>query len=308
MRKLYKEIHPFSKLGIVALVALLSLIASLVIAALIAIPVFGKESFLGLMSSSIEFTAENLNLLKYLQIAQSIGLFVLPSFLLAYLFGGRITKYLKLNRKPFATSIILATVVVLAASPLINLVGLWNMEMRLPHWMGGIEKWMKESEESAKYLTELFVNAENLYGLAFNILMIGLIPAIGEELLFRGVIQRVLSEWFKNKHLAIWLTAIFFSALHLQFYGFLPRMLLGAMFGYLLIWSNNLWLPIVAHFINNTVAVIAYYFYHNGIIDINPDAIGTNSEYGIAGMISLLVIVYLAWLFYSFEKKKRLEV
>jgi membrane protease YdiL (CAAX protease family) len=138
--------------------------------------------------------------------------------------------------------------------------------------------------------------------------MIGIIPAIGEELLFRGVIQRIFTEWTKNIHWGIWISAILFSALHLQFYGFVPRAILGAIFGYLLVWSGNLWLPVLAHFINNTVAVIAYYFYGEGILSVDPDKIGTNSEYHIAIIISFLLMVWLFWVFYNFEMKKKSEV
>jgi hypothetical protein len=123
--------------------------------------------------------------------------------------------------------------------------------------------------------------------------MIGIIPAVGEELLFRGIIQRVLIQWTRNKHLGVWIAAILFSALHFQFYGFVPRALLGVMFGYMLIISGNLWLPVIAHFINNTVAVIAYYMYDIGTIEVDPDTLGTNSAYGIAGIISLLAVITL---------------
>ncbi|TAF81977.1 MAG: CPBP family intramembrane metalloprotease, partial [Sphingobacteriales bacterium] len=88
------------------------------------------------------------------------------------------------------------------------------------------------------------------------LLMIAILPAIGEELFFRGTIQNIFTALFKNPHVAVWLTAILFSAIHLQFYGFLPRMFLGALFGYLFIWGKSIWLPILGHFLNNGFAVI----------------------------------------------------
>lgn len=304
MKKAYRDIHPLSKFGVTTLVALLGLIVSLIIAAVLAVPLFGKDAFMGMVSSSVEFSADNIAFLKYIQITQSVGLFIIPSFILAYLFGGNIGKYLQLDKFPNGLSLVLAIIIVMAASPLINLIGVWNMEMSLPQWMSGIETWMKESEENAKNITELFVNVSTPGGLMFNVLMIGLIPAVGEELLFRGIIQRIFTEWTKNKHVAIWVTAILFSALHLQFYGFLPRALLGAMFGYLLIWSNNLWLPVLAHFVNNTTAVIAYYMYNKDLIKVDPDEIGTNSQYGIAGIVSLAIVVILFVSYYKYEKRK----
>ena len=302
MRQAYKNIHAASKLGVVALVALLSLVVFFILSAVLAIPIFGNEAFMSLLSSNIEFTKENLGLLKYFQIAQSVGLFIVPSFILAYLFSANTFKYLKVNKNPLLISCIVSVVIVLSASPLINMVGIRNLEMKLPEWLSGIEMWMRQSEESAKQITELFVKVDSIQGLWFNIFMIGFIPAIGEELLFRGVIQRIFHEWTKNKHFAVWISAILFSALHLQFFGFIPRAILGAMFGYLLVYSNNLWLPINAHFAYNTTEVIAYYVYNKGKTNIDPDAIGTNSMYGVAAIISLVVVILLFWYLYNKEK------
>ena len=308
MNGTYKHIHPVSKLAVVALVVVICMLVFSILSFVLAIPIFGKGVFQELISSSLSFDSSNVNLLKYLQTVQSIGLFIVPSFILAYLFNGNAGRYLYLDRKPFAVSIILALAIIYSASPLINVLGIWNSNMSLPDWLSGVEAWMRQSEESAEALTELFVKANSVPALLFNVLMIGIIPAIGEELLFRGVIQRIFTEWTGNKHIAIWITAILFSALHLQFYGFIPRALLGAMFGYLLIWSGNLWLPVLAHFINNTTAVIAYYLYHNGTITIDPDTLGTNSEYGIGAMVSLILVAGLFVIYYSFGKRKRLEV
>lgn len=308
MRKLYQNIHPVSKLGVVALVAVICMIVITIVSFVLAIPIFGKGVFSELISSSLTFDSHNINLLKYLQTIQSVGLFIVPSIILAFLFGGKVSTYLHLNRKPVGLSIILALAIIYAASPLINILGIWNSNMSLPGWMSGIENWMRQNEDAADKLTDLFVQANTIPALLFNILMIGIIPAIGEELLFRGVIQRIFTEWSKNKHVGIWITAILFSALHMQFYGFIPRALLGAMFGYLLIWSGNLWLPVLAHFINNTTAVIAYYLYNKGTIDFDPDTLGANSEHGIAAIISVIVVVCLFVVFYYFEKRRRLEI
>jgi len=251
---------------------------------------------------------ENISFLKFMQIIQSIGLFIIPSLLLAILFGDNISSYLKLDRKPYQTSIVLSIIIVCIASPFINFVGEINSNMTLPPALSSIEQWMRESEDTAEQLTKLFLKTDTIWGLLFNILMIGVIPAVGEELLFRGVIQRIFSEWTKNVHWGVWISAILFSALHFQFYGFIPRAILGAIFGYLLVWSGNLWLPVLAHFINNTVAVIAYYLYGEGVLSVDPDKIGTNSDYHITTIFSIFLLIWMFWLFYNFEKRKRSEL
>lgn len=289
----YKDIHPAKQLALVAFVALASLLVFMIVASVLAIPIWGFDKFSQITQATINYSPEDIHFLKYLQLMQSIGLFIVPSIILAGMYKDSPGQFLQLERKPLFRSVLLATCIILVASPLINLTGELNSRMSFPDWMSGIENWMRNSEQNAEELTNLFLKTESTGGLIFNIFMIGIIPAVGEELLFRGIIQRVLIQWTRNKHLGVWIAAILFSALHFQFYGFVPRALLGVMFGYMLIISGNLWLPVIAHFINNTVAVIAYYMYDIGTIEVDPDTLGTNSAYGIAGIISLLAVITL---------------
>jgi uncharacterized protein len=289
----YTNLHPLGKLAITALMAAFGLLLFMILGVVIAIPIFGLSSFSKLMSAGITFSAENINLLKYFQMVQSIGIFIVPAIVLAFLFGAHPQEYLYVHNRPYLSSIILAVLIIWASSPIINLLGIWNESMSFPSWLSGVENWMKKEEESAGQLTTLFLETKTTGGLILNILMIGIIPAIGEELLFRGIIQRIFTEWFKNHHWGIWMTAIIFSALHMQFFGFLPRALLGVLFGYLLVWSKNLWLPITAHFINNTTAVLAYYLFGKGVIQTNPDTLGTDSQYGLAAIISTFFVAAL---------------
>lgn len=307
MKSIFRDMHPMSKIAVTALAALLSLIIIMLLSSVLAIPIFGSDSFLQLLTSSLTIDDANIQLLKYFQLWQSIGMFIVPALILALLFGNSIGEYLLLNKSPKLVSALFASLIVLCASPIINVLGVWNSGMELPSFMSGIENWMKQSEESAAHLTKLFVFSDSMGGLLYNIFLIALIPAIGEEFLFRGVIQRVLTDWTKNKHLGIWIAAIFFSALHLQFYGFFPRVFLGAMFGYLLVWSGNLWLPVIAHFVNNAAAVIAYHLYNNGAINVDPDELGVGSAYGMAAIFSILIVAVLFYFFYREQQKRVLN-
>lgn len=133
-----------------------------------------------------------------------------------------------------------------------------NMAMELPSVFSFFENWAKSKENELKILTEYLTNFETNTQFLWGLVVIALIPAVGEELLFRGCMQNIFQDWFKNKHLAVWTAAFIFSAIHLQFYGFFPRMLLGALFGYLYVWSGSLLIPITGHFVNNgfTLALI----------------------------------------------------
>jgi membrane protease YdiL (CAAX protease family) len=217
--------------------------------------------------------------LKLIQTFSAIGAFIIPPLILAYLFSNHPFKYLSLDKKPEAGALFLVLLIMLIATPVINFLGELNSHLHLPESLKGIENWMRNSEEKAAELTKLFLKMDTPSELFFNLFMIGLLPALGEELVFRGIVQKLFHQWSKNMHVAVWTSAILFSAIHMQFYGFLPRMILGAMLGYMLVWSGNLWLPIAGHFINNAGAVIFVYLFQNGYSTLDPDKIGTSNDF-----------------------------
>ncbi len=238
---------------------------------------------------------ENINSLKVLQLLQSVGMFVIPPFILAFLWSRTPVKSLHFYIKPTFRHVIITIVLMLLAVPAINLLTWFNQHIVLPDFFHNIENWLISTEESAAELTEKLVNVDNISGLLVNIFLISVIPAFGEELFFRGSVFSIIESW-KGKLVAVWLAAIVFSAVHFQFYGFIPRMFLGALFGYLLIWSKSMWLPILAHFVNNYIAVQFYYLKYNDYDVPDIDLIGTEKTWWI-GLLSLLAtlgcILYL---------------
>lgn len=290
----FRGMKPFSQLMFSIFVIISSFLAFLVISLVIAIPLFGVDSIMNLPLMNDFNNPDSIRILKYFQVVQSIGVFIIPPFILGWLFYGNIAEYLSLNKSVNFASVLLVLVLSFSASPFINLIGELNENLRLPDWLSGLENWMKSTEEKAAELTETFLKVETFSGLIFNIFMIAFLPAIGEELLFRGVIQRIFTNWTRNFHWGIWISAILFSALHMQFYGFIPRMFLGVLFGYLLVWSGSIWLPIVAHFINNAVAVIAMYMIDKGMLSSDIENIGSTSDsYYMAAVSFLLIAVFM---------------
>jgi hypothetical protein len=239
---------------------------------------------------------QSITLLKFFQIIQSIGLFIIPPIIVAYFLDGKPSVYLKYKTFPLVKAILLVIAIIYFADPLINWLTELNSKLILPQWMNGIQAWMQDSEEQADKLTKAFLASQSTSDLFLNLFMIGILPAVGEELLFRGVVQQLFKKLTHNSHAAIWISAAIFSALHVQFFGFLPRMVLGAMFGYMLEWSGTLWLPIIAHFINNATAVIAYYLVEKGIIGTDIEKVGTSSD-----GTSYLVLISLVFLFIFFR-------
>ena len=298
----FRDMKPFPQLLFSAFIILVSFLIFLVLSVLIALPFFGLESILNMANMSNLSDPTNLAVLKYFQTVQAIGMFILPPIIIAYLFLGNIPEYLYLN-KPFnASTFLLIIILMFVMSPLINFLGEWNSNMSLPSWMSGIEDWMRRSEDQADEMTEAFLNVKTIPGLSFNLFMVAFLPAVGEELLFRGVIQKIFTRMTKNTHWGIWISAILFSAMHMQFYGFIPRVLLGALFGYLLVWSGTMWLPMLGHFLNNGIAVIGMFMINNGLMSAEVEEYGSTENSYYAAIISLLLVVVIL---YMIKKENR---
>jgi membrane protease YdiL (CAAX protease family) len=292
----FQGMKPFPQLMFSGFVILVSFLLFLLLSMILAIPLFGLDSMMSIPTIGDLSDPESIRVLKYFQVVQSIGLFIVPPIILAWLFHGRIVEYLYLKRNTTSTSIFLVAVLVFISLPSINFIGEWNTRMEFPEFLAGLERWMKNAEENAAELTEAFLNVETTGGLLFNLFMIAFLPAIGEELLFRGVIQRIFTNWTRNHHWGIWISAILFSALHIQFYGFVPRMLLGVLFGYLLVWSGSMWLPILAHFFNNGFAVVAMYLVDKNVLNPAVEEIGATTGSRYAAILSLALVFLLMFL------------
>lgn len=243
---------------------------------------------------------------KVMQLIQSFGLFVIPPFVMASLWSNNAFEFLRLKSTLRWTTVLYVVAFMLVAIPFINMLSWLNQQIILPEALSEIEKMMQSSEVQIAEITEKMLNVSTLGALLFNMFLVSVVPALGEELFFRGTIQRLLSDW-KGALFAIWITAFVFSAIHMQFYGFLPRMLLGAFLGYLLLWSGSLWLPIIAHFVNNSVAVVFYYLKFNGVKVIDVETIGTDDTLWL-GIVSGIVCVFLGFLIRKNTRKATSEI
>lgn len=304
---IWQENTPYSKLLITVGLVLLSTIIFTLISLVAAIFYFhvGIDDLQALITDSSN--PNSLAALKLVQTFSSIGTFVVPPLILAHLFSQNRNEYLKLNKGISVADFLLVLIAMFASLPLINYLVELNEKMVLPQFLAGLESWMKEKESAATEITEKFLDVHSAGGLVMNVVIIALIPAIGEELMFRGILQRIFSEWFKSAFWGILVSSILFSALHMQFYGFLPRMMLGILLGYMFLWSGSLWLPIAAHFINNASAVIMIYFYRKGDINVDLDKVGAGSESTTELLISTLVFIAVLWLLYRKHRMQKAD-
>tara|TARA_B110000503_G_scaffold143499_1_gene245336 strand:- start:2478 stop:3389 length:912 start_codon:yes stop_codon:yes gene_type:complete len=245
-------------------------------------------------------TVDNVTLMKVLLFINSFGLFVLPTLLFCFIFRLPILDFFRLRELRTIQLLPVLILLFVLFLPILNYTVELNKLLQLPDWMSGLEDWMRNAENEATVKTEALLRMDTYSNLIVNILLIGFLPAIGEELAFRGVIQQTLIGKSDNPHLGIWGAAFIFSFIHFQFFGFLPRFLLGAFFGYLFYWSKSLWLPILGHFINNSSAVlISFYLKENGV-EKKLEQIGTTEETNYFPLIS---VVLFGGLLYYFKKQ-----
>ncbi len=249
----------------------------------------------------------SIELLKILQALQTIVLFFVPALLVAYFKTRKPWQFLCLNTFPWR-EVLLAMLLMILAQPCINMLADWNSAIQLPECLAELEAKLKAQEEAAALLTEQFIIADNFGVLLINLLIMALLPAFCEETCFRAMLIRLLSPQGTQirTHIAVWVSAIIFSAVHFQFYGFVPRMLMGAVFGYMLVWSGSLWVPIMAHLTNNSIAVIAYNVcIYRGIDPETMDVLGTGDTLWL-GILSGIITIGMVWVLYAQTKRGNL--
>ncbi len=233
-------------------------------------------------------TLNNRNIVRYSNLLVHLFTFILASIMIARVVSknGWI-KYLKLNRGTSVKFIIASVALILVSAPLVALTYWINMQIPLPEWATTMES------DTDKILEGL-LTMNSPMELFSNLLVIAVIPAIGEELLFRGIILQFFEKYLKKEHFAVLITAFIFSAIHMQFEGFIPRFLLGAILGYLFIWSRSIWVPIIAHFFFNGIQVAGKYF-----TGIEIDDQGKMEPNWILGLASLTLCVFLVQYLYK---------
>ena len=306
LRELFANSNPPTKLFFALFIILISYFLITFSTFLIVIPVY-SVSFeeLSLLLSEDLYEA-NLSILRLFQISQTIGLFIVPAILLNYLLFYKGEGFISINPSAHSSYIGLIVLITLIFSmPVIQFLLDLNNSLKFPEWLSFFENKLQQMESERNGLTIRLTDNMNLSTYLLNLFMIAILPAIGEEFLFRGVIQKVLLQWTRKSHISILIAAVIFSGIHLQFYGFLPRLVLGIYFGYLFFWSRNIWLAVWAHFLNNTIAVSLFF------LSTREDIQGTDvlETLGHSGFLELAISIAISSLLllitYQYFKKGR---
>jgi uncharacterized protein len=247
-------------------------------------------------SSNADFSTltgdKNINLLKWLQLLASVFTFVFPVFVLALVIRQERLKFFNLHRHINyiqATNVVILFVVTL---PLVSVSAILNQYILDLPFLADFKLANLAKEKALNDLIQSFFADKSIGGFITNLIVVALSAAVTEEIFFRGALQRLFHENIKSIHITVWLTAIIFSAFHMQFSGFIPRTILGALLGYVYIYTGNLWLPIIGHFINNGLAVVGNHFNIEQLNDVDKNVKPNNMLY-IISIVSIGIIIFL---------------
>jgi membrane protease YdiL (CAAX protease family) len=214
---------------------------------------FSQTTFFSMLAEK-NASLDERNFLRLTTFISHAFTFIVPSFFVCWMMYKKDwMRFLHLTKAPHIAVLGMTLMFIVTSMGLVQFSMWLNQLIPLPEWAVTMEM-------DTEGIIKTFLTMETAGELAFSFFVMAIIPAIGEELLFRGIIQQTLGRYFKNEHVAVWVAAFIFSFFHFQFAGFLPRMLLGGLLGYLFVWTKNLWVPIFGHLVFNGMQVIAIYY------------------------------------------------
>lgn len=243
-------------------------------------------------------------ILRISSVLQNVLVFILPAVATAMLSTRFPATLLAIDKFPSGKFILLSIAVLIVSIPLMNSIIDWNQNITLPDSFSQFNDYMQQLEKGAEKAVSDITGGNTVGTLIMSILIVGIFTGLGEEIFFRGGLMRLFScIKGMSPHVAIWLTAFLFSALHMQFLGFVPRMLLGVFFGYLTFWSGSLWLPIMIHALNNSILVTTDWINNRGGSQIDVNSIGLGDNALVLNIASIILTVIV---FYALYKQSKL--
>lgn len=239
-------------------------------------------------------------------VVQNILAFCVPAWFAAKFSSRDACRFLGLKSFPGWRPFVGVVIVFCLALPCMNQIISWNENMHLPEWASGFEKTLRELEETNAGVAEVMLKLHSVWQMLLTVAVVGVLTGFSEELFFRGALQRIFLDSGTMIWIAVWMTALIFSFMHFQFFGFFPRVLMGAFFGYLFVWSGSLWPAVFAHFLNNSIVVVGMWI-TDGDPESNIDNFGVASygEFPLAAFGSCIATALFLWGFrnYFFKMK-----
>ncbi len=260
-----------------------------------------------IVASIIGVLVVNWGMLSMLTV-QDVLAFIVPAIAAMAIFYRRPLHAMCLDRAPGWKAIAIVVAFYILSLPAMNWIVSFNESMSLPASMSGIEQLMRSLEDAAAETTKTLLDIHSIWELVPCVLVVGLMAGLSEEILFRGAMLRTMQDSRLGMHAVVWIVAIVFSAIHMQFYGFIPRMLLGVWLGYLLVWTRSLWVPIIAHTLNNSTVVVMSYLANKGVVAEDfGDHLGLPADGGFPWLAMASVVVSVALAVWAHQQYKPTE-
>ena len=292
---------PFPKLLLLMIIIMICMLFSSLFAMGTAVLIWGERVLQVSDPSIIKDSPSLIAAYKYMQMINHAGTFLLSGFIYLFIADKPRLKSLTSSKLPPQSQLWMLLLLIIISTPWISKVYEWNRTFSLSYWPS-IEQWLERTAQQSEDMVNVFLHRASFIGALANVLIIAVLPALGEELIFRGILQPLLNQWWKNIHLSIMISALLFSMMHLDFFGFLPRLGLGIMFGYLYYFSANLWLPILAHFLNNFLALVVSFLSEKHITEIPYHEFGSVDNLWVNLFSFIFTLFIFAW-FYKIRMK-----
>lgn len=220
---------------------------------------------------------------------QCVVAFCFPAWIAAKFSSNKPWTFLSVNTLSPVRAFAGVMVVYCLALPAMNQLIDWNAHISFPEWAKGLESTLRQWEDANNEVAMSVLQTSSLAGMLITVAVVGVLTGISEEIFFRGAMQRIFLDSKVSKWVAIWGTALIFSAIHFQFFGFVPRLLMGAFFGYLIVWTGSLWPAVFAHALNNSMVVVAYYALRDSVSwDIDSIGIARDGELPMTALASVI--------------------
>lgn len=241
-------------------------------------------------------------LIRISAVLQDVLVFILPAVATSLLITRLPARFLAVDRAPSFKIVLLSLTTLVVSIPAMNCLIAWNESITMPDALSGMEQWMRNAESQAGATIKILLGDGSMGTFILSILIVGILAGFSEEIFFRGALQRLLASGGIGGQSAIWIAAFIFSATHLQFYGFFPRLLLGAYFGYLLYWTGCLWIPIIVHIANNALYIVSLKVSSSSASSVDLNSFGSH-DYIIAAL-SVCMTAFMLGIIYKFTVKK----
>jgi uncharacterized protein len=280
---------PLGNLGLLfVIILLLSIIGALLIFC-----INGGDLGFGSMQ-----TESDRNLFRLTAFINHLTMFLMPPILTAYLLKENDWKnHISLVKTRRIDYFVLGFFLMIVSFPLVQYLMELNKMIPMPEWMHSMETSTNDAIKNV-------LKTDSIYELFLNVFIMAAVPAMGEEMVFRGFLQKQLQAHFNHNHVGIWLSAAIFSAIHGQFEGFFSRLVMGAILGYIFYFGRSLWVSIFAHFSFNALQIIGQYFINKNNMDIDTDKTDNLQWYWVLSSF-LLTMIILTWFHREYEKSNK---